>query len=339
LQLIKIDTLGNQLWSKEYGTQAKYNVAHTFTPTLDNNLFISQITSYAQPNSRATRLIKINTDGDIIWEKESKENLESGSVSVNITELSDSNIVQMYEVNMQGDPDFDGWLWNYTPTRLKWFDKNGNSIKEQLLKVPRIDDLLLYQLETGKGDYFFTYGSIEIETEKLYDYDHGIIMKFDHNGDTLWIHQYKHPDYIDETASHTILDIMELDNGDILTLGRIDGFDYTKVWVMRLDANGCFGEEECDEFITPIDTMETDTIAHGDIVLYPNPTTGLIYLDDIWISQIDEINVFNCLGKKVFGKKNITNNEIDLYNSPPGIYFLRIKLIGKNIYTERIVRI
>jgi hypothetical protein len=61
-------------------------------------------------------------------------------------------------------------------------------------------------------------------------------------------------------------------------------------------------------------------------LVYPNPTSGLIYLKDYDISSSPvKAEVRNSLGQIVFEKTDFTINDvIDLSNRVQGMYFIQI---------------
>ena len=69
------------------------------------------------------------------------------------------------------------------------------------------------------------------------------------------------------------------------------------------------------------------------ITIYPNPSSGRAKID--WNgSKNATIKVFNLLGKEVL--KQVISNEIDLSNSPKGIYLVKV-YEGPKIYSSKIV--
>ncbi|PJC62934.1 MAG: hypothetical protein CO022_01870, partial [Flavobacteriales bacterium CG_4_9_14_0_2_um_filter_32_27] len=52
--------------------------------------------------------------------------------------------------------------------------------------------------------------------------------------------------------------------------------------------------------------------------------------------QTMSLQIYNVLGEKVIQHKNINEIDIDLSNSPKGIYFVKV-YDGTKIYTQKIV--
>ena len=79
---------------------------------------------------------------------------------------------------------------------------------------------------------------------------------------------------------------------------------------------------------------------HANFKLYPNPNNGrfIIEFDDKTINKIN-LEIYSLLGEKIFEKSDLnpqSSNEIDLSDSPKGVYMVRI-LDGEKIYSEKIV--
>ncbi len=72
------------------------------------------------------------------------------------------------------------------------------------------------------------------------------------------------------------------------------------------------------------------------IVLYPNPTSGLIYIDTQYPNQEFDIEVYNIEGIKVLAASSA--NKIDLRKLSEGIYFVKIN-VGGIFYMQKIIKI
>jgi len=69
----------------------------------------------------------------------------------------------------------------------------------------------------------------------------------------------------------------------------------------------------------------------GDYLLsiYPNPTNGLFQLHISDGQQVEEVNVYNTFGQKVFTSANV--NTIDLTSQSEGVYLVEVKSGGKTM--------
>jgi Secretion system C-terminal sorting domain len=77
-----------------------------------------------------------------------------------------------------------------------------------------------------------------------------------------------------------------------------------------------------------------------NIFVYPNPSSGKFKIKNIELQMTNyKFEIYNLLGGKIYSNSKFnqpTSNEIDLSNSPKGIYFVKI-YNGEKFYTEKIV--
>jgi len=208
LQLIKIDTLGNETWSKNYNTDIELSYGWELLSSRDSNIFISAGVHYYDKLGRYAQLTKIDTSGNILWTYKGNEAFDNGAVPTWIAELSNGDIVMTYYITEGPTPD----------VKLIWINESGHFSKQLQIEVPKSEYLFFNQLEAGRGDYFFAYGTLEYNDD---DNVRGIIIKYDNDGNILWKHLYQHPDYTAPDDYNSIKDIEELDNGDIVVLGDL----------------------------------------------------------------------------------------------------------------------
>ena len=71
-----------------------------------------------------------------------------------------------------------------------------------------------------------------------------------------------------------------------------------------------------------------------DFFIYPNPSDGIISIDNIYSQKIN-IKVFNATGELKYKEQNISS-EIDLSNLSNGIYILEIEK-NSQLYYERLI--
>lgn len=66
--LIKVDSSGNLIWEKNYGG-ADYDMGSSIAKTQDGNLLISGYTASKGAGARDGYILKLDTDGNLIWDK------------------------------------------------------------------------------------------------------------------------------------------------------------------------------------------------------------------------------------------------------------------------------
>ncbi len=70
--------------------------------------------------------------------------------------------------------------------------------------------------------------------------------------------------------------------------------------------------------------------------VYPNPTSGEVFVENRYAKPVDEIRVFNDKGV-LMQPATVNSNRVSLADIPPGMYFLRIR-IGEHIFHQRVVK-
>ncbi len=309
----KIDTLGNQVWSKNFNKNIELSYAWEIDNTKDANILIAAGVHYYEKFGRFSQITKIDTSGEIIWTYEGDEPFENGAVPLWIAELSNDNIVMSYYISGNQSPD----------TRLLWIDKNGNYVKEQLIDVPIKDEMYYRQIEAGRGEYFFGYGIYRFNDD---DTVHGIITKFDNDGNIIWEHLYQHESFAEANDKNSIKDIIELDNGDIVVLGDLSHLgEDTEIWLFKIDENGCFGTESCDEKL--VLTNVDDTYFDPTLKIYPNPGTDIIHIVSEDRRMIDaRFSIYNLSGQQI-EKYTLSQmqNEINVSGLTSQIYIYQIE--------------
>ncbi|MBW6483757.1 MAG: T9SS type A sorting domain-containing protein [Vicingaceae bacterium] len=94
---------------------------------------------------------------------------------------------------------------------------------------------------------------------------------------------------------------------------------YFDFWVVKL--NPTLGVDEVEN--------------NSSISIFPNPTNGIFTISST--EEINEVEMFNALGKAVYSKKVTSKNiTINLTPFPKGIYLVQIKT-NTNSVTKKIV--
>lgn len=89
-------------------------------------------------------------------------------------------------------------------------------------------------------------------------------------------------------------------------------------------------------FTTPPLEVSVTTSQLNGIKIYPNPTNDNLFInfEDQPAEEVRDIKIFNTLGKMVYNEKvdfSVKNTTINLQNLKPGIYYLRISGVNRNI--------
>lgn len=95
---------------------------------------------------------------------------------------------------------------------------------------------------------------------------------------------------------------------------------------------------EDDPFIIPVETHEKPLVV-SDLKIYPNPTSGVLNIECIdcaFDGENYQLEIYNSLGQRVF--QSDWQNQIDLGNSPQGVYIIRLLADGYPLSQKRIVK-
>lgn len=101
-------------------------------------------------------------------------------------------------------------------------------------------------------------------------------------------------------------------------------------------ANGCSKTEIVTQNVSPCTSLSQLSTFNTQVSVYPNPTNGEFIIDTP--SETD-VTIMNALGQIIKQHHLIKGqNKIDLIEQPNGIYLVLLKLQGKLIRTEKIVK-
>jgi hypothetical protein len=74
-------------------------------------------------------------------------------------------------------------------------------------------------------------------------------------------------------------------------------------------------------------------LTNSNLILYPNPTNGILHLATNDTSNLDEVNVtlYDVLGNRIYQKRytNLVDETIDISNQSSGMYFINVESNGK----------
>ena len=332
----KIDISGEEIWTRNYNSTSYISYPTKMIVSSDDNLLLSAIFRHQLlVPFTSSQITKIDFLGNVVWEVLGMEKARDGAVRVDIAELSNGNLLQLYEVDKFDDFNY-GSVYNPFPVRMDWYDADGNFLFYKYIEYPNVEQFERGNVTTGKGDYFFLTGAHlnnEIPIER-----YGVVTKFNNQGDTIWTKQYYHPNYPEPNDRRFIRNLIELDNGDLLLLGMtgVQG-SFNEVWFMRVNEHGCFGTAECDDLVTSTET-ELD-LSLLDIKIFPNPTTDILQITSSADQPIQSATLYNFSGQKL---KEInppidqSNLDISVAEFPEGNYILSLELKDGKVVTEMV---
>ena len=307
--------------------------------TPDNNL--SFISKGLQSGTLETkyRIYKIDSLGNVLdtFVHQSRFNIDlEGRLQVtsenNLVYLSKSeDYIDVTDIQSIDCQDYSrNWITNlpfdfYSPARI--YD---------------IKDLAL-----TKNDEIIGCGIVASEDEEGIYYSTGLIFKINQVGDVEWqrninlLNPYYSSGNNNKYRNSSLLTILELENGDLLStgyvleldsLGNNIGFD---LWILKTDSEGCLDKNNCTDFI-----VSNKKIALDQIKIYPNPSTD--YLDIENQKPIDQVLILDLTGRIVYSRYYQTNSlseRIDISNLYCGTYILQLIDSEKELSFSRFIKI
>ncbi len=356
--LLKINTSGDTLWTKTYGSYGNEQ-GREIVPTADDNYMIVGFTNgLATPDYNAY-LTKINIDGDVIWSKEYGGGAYEAGASVK--QCADGGYIMIGQTYSYGHGNSDAWIvkTNSTGDTLWTRAIGGVLYDEGIFTLENSDSSLMFCIRdssSGAGDVDIkivktsnngtiiwdkNYGGDKKDTGKMIQptSDEGYIIaghsrsfgwvnpdmwliKINTSGDTLWTQHYGGADHEHcYTARQT-------SDGGFIAIGHTESFSSTdEIMMLKLNSIGTLST-----------TVAVDDYSNNSIDIYPNPSDGIIYikLDKMPVNETT-MNISNMLGQVVFSEKVSYghNKVIDLRGTEPGLYFLTVQLPEK-LLTKKI---
>jgi len=110
----------------------------------------------------------------------------------------------------------------------------------------------------------------------------------------------------------------------------------TNIYTVTVSSGGCSNTASVTVTVDACVGIEETADNFNDVNVFPNPTTGLINLDDAFTSKTDfEIFVYNTFGEIVSQGKNLKTIDLSVFSD--GIYYLKVKMDNMNVINKKII--
>ena len=241
--VVKIDTLGNEIWTKRI--RARYSELKARAVTTDNegNIYVLADEESLWPSVQQVALIKLTTDGDSLW---TKYYPASASLAKDVQYNNDGNLI----ASVTGD--YDGKGRSFTMMEL---DTSGTilwtkSYVDELGVKPFAERFI----QLRNGGYAV-----------CLNINYPVLLVLDDKGEVINEQHYE------GYGVSNVKDLIELEDGSFAIAGNITEVnqEIPKVmWLIKTNSKG--------ELITS--TIEEE---YPEFTLYPNPTTGQVKIEGI----------------------------------------------------------
>ncbi len=218
--LLKLDASGNKIWEKTIGENKDVGASHIIK-TSDGGLLITGNTKDTPDNSRDALLIKIDTDGNLVWKKH--YGTADGESASGITASETGGFIFTGSDAQNGGGDFNVFCVK--------IDADGNTIWSKTFGGSNWDggsDVIKTSDGYVISGYTVSYGA---SAEDAY------LLKIDFDGNEQW-HKIYGSDHNDRFSS-----VVQMPDGGFLAAGSSVNFfsvnyTYTDAYFVRTDTNG-----------------------------------------------------------------------------------------------------
>jgi hypothetical protein len=323
-QVIKVDSVGNLKWSKNYGSVNTGDVIYSVVETPEKDLIYAGIKDIYSLSGVDYQYYLFKTDslGNLRWEKSngSRYYLEGYT---NIIKTKDNNYL------LGGGSNYTPSTNQNAPIQLTKINSNGDTLwRKEYLRgaLDNISDMY----ETDNGDIVFTGWTYGFTNHRQAA---GFLYKINPQGDSLWMRIIDSDTLHDDFIAHLS---PTSDKGFILTgAGFASGRYNADAWIIKVDSLGCT-YNGC-----AISTATHDYTEGSPLMsLFPNPASDVLTIGFKTTALVKnaQLKITDILGRRV---KNIpfetlpTEYEIDVGNLSNGTYFCTFMSEGRVLETKK----
>jgi len=361
--LLKIDQNGDSLWWKEFGVNTnEWDFSSDIIVTSDNGFVLSCETHSYGALSRDLYIIKTDSDGNQEWSTVVNEAYLD--ISNEIQETIDNGYIICGGMGTGVSSQYVPYLVKLNSAGTVVWQKHYSSINNIGI-FGEIRSLVV----NPDGSYTLL---ANIRTTDLDDIDDFTLIKVDNMGDTIWVKEYNDPGYdfgfkLKRLANNGYLMIGESfeQNEDyssihVMKTDSLGNINWKKNYKLKDDAHNAYSFTFLndssivivgkinqknsgyltDGFIIKLSKIGTSTvinesISDNEILMYPNPSSGIINID----FQSDLVlSIYNSQGVLIEEAKHIKgSSSYDLNGFSKGIYLFVFRDLKGNIFNNKII--
>lgn len=291
--IIKLDTNLNIIWQRKLTTELGNLAAQSVTCDNDNNIYVFA-DEYSLTSGQAV-IIKLNSDGDSIW---TKKYPGSSSLPKDIHYNKKGNLIASVTA------DYDGKGRNFTFMEL---DTSGTVLWTRSY-LEEIGDAVFAEkfIELRNGGYAVSLNN-----------GYQVLLVVDENGEPTNIQHFE------GYPAKEVKDIIELSDGSFAIAGNYynltDPTDKNTMWLIKTNEKGELTTSSLDEDFPKA-------------IIYPNPTTGLVIIENVIYEQV---HIVNNNGDYLGSFKR--EDQVDISKFDTGLYLLLFET-PKGIYSQKIIK-
>jgi len=317
LLVCKLDNEGSVVWSKSHGV---FSRGYNSILLEDGNIASAGVTAIPDASGALTHfelyLLKMDQDGEIIWE--SSEQFEEAfySRAFDLTEDEDGELVL---IGSRSDEDNDNYrmvLSRYSATGMlldhRVVDKMGNNNANYVVE------------STKDGGYIFI-GNISPDGTS--ETRQGYLLKTNHDFETVWEKMYG----ADMGINTLLFSGMMTEDGGFAVLGGINFEGSNDFYFIKTDADGNVDASTGLQFVEDSGmTLIPNPAATQVSVEFENEMNGVV--------QINLLDVNGRLVKSIEDYKRISSfrRDLDVSDVSPGLYLVSVA-DGKTVEIRKLL--
>lgn len=301
---------GNVLWAKSSFAGVGTSYAYSVASNAANEIFVGG--DFSRTGNTRNSIVKYNSAGDTLWTQVNGgwyvKTDASGNLYSGYDKVVNNGLIKKY------NPATGAVLWTTTPT--------GNTSNKGVAMTTDGAGTMYY-FGTFRSTSI-TFGAFTLLHNGTGSDDDFFIVNIDDAGNVIWATAVGGTSF--DALNGTATDL----NGNVFvggfSLSPSITFGTTTLNILGVGYNVFFAR--LGSFTTGSSSLNTDNA----FSVYPNPSTGIFNVSNI--SAKATVEVYNMLGEKVLQQQ--LTKEIDLSNSPKGIYFVKVISSGKT-FTNKII--
>jgi hypothetical protein len=258
LWILKLDANGNIAWQKTYGGGANGGSASSVQLTSDGGYIVAGYTVSFGAGGQDAWLLKLDADGNVIWQRTYGGSLSDGAMSAEPT--ADGGYIVAGWTASFGAGSEDVWV-------LK-LDRDGNIIWQKTYGDTGQDVALSVQ-PTGDGGYIVAGAAAN---------HGGWVLKLDANGNVDW----------QKTYGGSTNSIQPTADGGYVVAGGIGGsaLDIGDAWILKLDTGGNITWQRTYR-VSAGSAASVQSTADGGYVVAGITSPSQLEPVDAWILKLD----------------------------------------------------
>ncbi len=332
--IIKIDSLGHQLWKKTIALGG-LSPAYQIRETPDKGLLFCGYKSPPSLNvyTGGPFILKTDSAGNVKWSNFPNSQHYNGGGAIAITPQGDYLLAYGYGMALEFSNTTDFY---YSRINVITYNENGGVVWNRFYDNVRLNQGI-YKVEMlPSGDYFILGNYFVEDTNTFQSENVALLMKIDYKGDSLWTQSYGYA-VGPFGMCNELFDGVATNDGGFVGCGLEIAYPIVPqqmMWVVKTDCNG---------FAPGMNTIDINEIKQekGFVKVYPNPATNQTTIAYSQLKEEGDIHIYNMLGQIVYEEKiakGSSQTKLSIQHLKAGLYKVIVREKGVMIGEVSLVK-